>query len=143
MGSGWLPAKKENPNQTSQTKQISTRFPNSRKTIILYVDLLLWYNATFYHEEVKLWAVFGIIYLLYLTYFWAQDCCCRLCQEALQDQLSAYIWPPVSLGDIRRKNSKKWLSHCWIVDERIFVLDMLMMLDILRAYRFEELKPPN
>ena len=47
------------------------------------------------------------------------------------------------LGDIRRKNSKKWLSHCWIVDERIFVLDMLMMLDIIRAYRFEELKPPN
>ena len=50
-----------NPNQTSQTKQISTRIPNSRKTIILYVNLSLWYIVTFYQEEEKLWAVFGII----------------------------------------------------------------------------------
>ena len=52
---------KRNPNQTSQTKQISTRIPNSRKTIILYVNLSLWYIVTFYQEEEKLWAVFGII----------------------------------------------------------------------------------
>ena len=35
--------------------------------------------------------------------FLAQDCCCRLCQEALQDQLSAYIWPPVMSGRHTKK----------------------------------------